>query len=216
MRHHVLQWSLSRLFGFNLRTNYLWTKHPNKISQNKMRLGVNRSTLSGMIRCCLLGALLALLPAVAQAKVSVPSSTKHTSYKKELECLARAIYFEARGEPVKGQEAVALVIMNRVKSKHYPNTVCGVVYQGVNRKRACQFSFACDGKSDVIREKAAYKTARQIASDVLACGQNECDKPTPLTRSTHYHADHVKPRWASKLQRTGKVGRHVFYYAASM
>lgn len=178
---------------------------------------MNRSIASGRLCFSILGALLLLLPAVAQAKTG-PSVSGYSSHKnkKELECLARAIYFEARGEPEKGQEAVALVVLNRVRSEHYPNTVCGVVYQNDHMRNKCQFSFACDGKPDTIREKDAYAKAERIARKVLACGDGDCEDPTPLMRSTHYHADHVTPRWAKKLKRTGRVGRHIFYYTASM
>jgi spore germination cell wall hydrolase CwlJ-like protein len=176
---------------------------------------VIRSTASGRLCISILGALLLFLPAVAQANTA-PSVSKYSSYKKEMECLARAIYFEARGEPEKGQEAVALVVLNRVKNEHYPDTVCGVVYQNDHMRNKCQFSFACDGKPDTIKEKDAYKKAERIAREVLACGEGDCDKPNLLEQSTHYHASSVKPRWAKKLKRTGQVGSHIFYYTASM
>lgn len=176
---------------------------------------MNRSLASSRLCLSILGVFLLFLPAVAQAK-TVPPVAKYSTYKKELECLARAIYFEARGEPEKGQEAVALVVMNRVKNEHYPNTVCGVVYQNDHMRNRCQFSFACDGKPDLIKEKVAYEKAESIARQVLACDNGECDKPNLLMQSTHYHADHVAPRWAKKLKRTGRVGRHIFYYTASM
>lgn len=179
---------------------------------------MNRSIASGRLRISVLGFFLLLLPAVAQAKPPVPDSvgTKYVSYKKELECLARAIYFEARGEPEKGQEAVALVVLNRVKSDYYPDTVCDVVYQNDHMHNACQFSFACDGKPDAINEKDAFEQAERIASEVLTCGNGHCERATLFLRSTHYHADYVSPRWAKKLKRTGQVGRHIFYYTASM
>jgi spore germination cell wall hydrolase CwlJ-like protein len=176
---------------------------------------VNRSIASGRLCLSILGTLLLFLPAVAQAKTT-PSVAKYSSYKKEMECLARAIYFEARGEPEKGQEAVALVVLNRVKNEHYPDTVCDVVYQNDHMRNKCQFSFACDGKPDTIKEKDAYEKAESIAREVLACGNGECEEPNLLMRSTHYHADYVTPRWAKKLKRTGQVGRHIFYYTASM
>jgi|SRR5690606_40431391 len=165
-----------------------------------------------------MGIILLFLPAVAQAKTSPPDKTEnvYVSYKKELECLARAIYFEARGEPDKGQEAVALVILNRVKSEYYPDTVCSVVYQNDHMRNACQFSFACDGKPDTIKEEDAFEKAERIGRQALSCGVGHCESANLLLRSTHYHADYVSPRWAKKLQRTGQVGRHIFYYTASM
>jgi spore germination cell wall hydrolase CwlJ-like protein len=179
---------------------------------------VNRSITSGRLRVSVLGVFLLLLPAIAQARppVSEESGAVYVSYNKEHECLARAIYFEARGEPEKGQEAVALVILNRVKSDYYPNTVCDVVYQNDHMRNACQFSFACDGQPDAINDKDAFAQAERIASDVLNCGNELCKGATLFMRSTHYHADYVSPRWAKKLKRTGQVGRHIFYYTASM
>lgn len=148
------------------------------------------------------------------------ASTIYVSYKKELECLTRAIYFEARGEPERGQEAVALVVLNRVKSAYYPDTVCDVVYQNDHKRNACQFSFACDGKPDAIKEEDAFAKAKLIAGDALSCGpgsiKGRCERTSLFMRSTHYHADYVSPHWAKKLQRTGQVGRHIFYYTASM
>ncbi len=138
------------------------------------------------------------------------------SYKKEIECLAKAIYFEARGEPKAGQKAVARVILNRVDSEYYPDTVCDVVYQNDHMKNACQFSFACDNIPDRINEPRAYETADEVARSIFECAAKECDAGQPLARSTHYHADFVLPRWAKKLERTGQIGRHIFYFTASM
>lgn len=125
----------------------------------------------------------------------------------DLKCLATAVYFEARGEPKSGQEAVARVILNRVDSDAYPDTVCGVVYQNHTRRNACQFSFACDGQSDVIRESKAWARAKEAArSAVVGDGV-----PALVRTATHYHAVYVHPRWAKKLTRLSKIGRHVFY-----
>lgn len=127
--------------------------------------------------------------------------------KAEKACLATAIYFEARGESARGQMAVAQVILNRMESRRYPDTICGVVYQNSNRRNACQFSFTCDGHPDVTREKSAWKRAQTIAADVLA-GRGDVGA---VASATHYHADSVQPRWARKLKRLSKIGRHVFY-----
>ncbi|MFC6487708.1 cell wall hydrolase [Nitratireductor sp. GCM10026969] len=139
----------------------------------------------------------------------------YRSYLKEVGCLAKAIYFEARGEPAAGQRAVAGVVLNRVESAFYPDTVCGVVYQNEHMKNACQFSFACDGIPDKIKEPGAFDAAEHIAVRTFTC-KRTCRSPSPLARSTHYHADFVTPWWAEKLERTGKVGRHIFYYTATM
>jgi len=129
-------------------------------------------------------------------------------------CLAQAIYFEARGESEKGQRAVGRVILNRAASGVYPESVCGVVYQGSHRGPACQFSFACDGIPDVTREKAAWKKAEEIAASLIACDppcHKSLEREDAVWTSTHYHADFVSPRWAKKLKQTGTIGSHIFY-----
>lgn len=122
-------------------------------------------------------------------------------------CLADAIYFEARGEPETGQEAVAQVILNRSTNGKYPKSVCGVVYQGQNRRHACQFSFACDGKPETKSEAKAWKRAKSIARGMVT-GQRQV---ASLERATHYHATYVKPRWAKNMKKLSTIGRHVFY-----
>ena len=126
---------------------------------------------------------------------------------KDETCLADAIYFEARGEPEKGQEAVAQVILNRTASGHYPKSVCGVVYQGQSKRNACQFSFACDGRPEAKTEKAAWSRAKAIAR-VMAKGEKQV---SVLQTATHYHATSVKPRWAGKMKKLSTIGGHVFY-----
>jgi hypothetical protein len=122
-------------------------------------------------------------------------------------CLAEAIYFEARGEPVDGQAAVAQVVLNRVRSGLFPSNVCGVVYQDRNRPFACQFSFACEGRSLRIEEPAAWATAVRVAQDVVS-GANY----NPLVgEAVNYHANYVTPYWASALQRVDRIGHHIFY-----
>jgi len=126
---------------------------------------------------------------------------------KEQQCLATAIYFEARGEPARGQVAVAEVILNRAHSPNYPDTICGVVYQNAKRRNACQFSFACDGKPDKIREKKAWALAERLAADVLAGRQWIAE----VARATHYHARYVSPYWAPSMRRLARIGQHIFY-----
>ncbi len=121
-------------------------------------------------------------------------------------CLAEALYFEARGESVRGQFAVAEVILNRVDSGQCPNSVCGVVKQGTGRKFACQFTYTCDGYKDVIREKAAFTSAGKIAKLMLE------GAPRPLTSgATYYHTKAVRPSWSRKFYRTATIGVHHFY-----
>lgn len=122
------------------------------------------------------------------------------------ECLAEAIYFEARGESVKGQFAVAEVILNRVASPLYPDTVCGVVHQGTGRRYQCQFTYTCDGHAEVIRETAAYTRVGKIARTMLD------GAPRQLTNgATHYHTRAVSPNWARQFPRTATIGVHHFY-----
>jgi hypothetical protein len=121
-------------------------------------------------------------------------------------CLAEALYFEARGESVKGQFAVAEVIMNRVDSPRFPDSVCGVVKQGTGRKFACQFTYTCDGHKEVIANPAAFATVGKIAKLMVDGG------PRPLTKgATHYHTSAVKPKWSRKFPRTASIGVHHFY-----
>lgn len=121
-------------------------------------------------------------------------------------CLAEALYHEARGESVKGQFAVAEVIMNRVATGLYPNSVCGVVNQGTGKKFQCQFTYTCDGISDKIRELAAFEQVGKIARLMLA------GAPRVLTGgATHYHTTAVSPNWSRTFPRTARIGVHYFY-----
>ncbi|MEM6973569.1 MAG: cell wall hydrolase [Pseudomonadota bacterium] len=124
----------------------------------------------------------------------------------EWACLAEALYFEARGESVVGQIAVAEVILNRVDSRRYPGSVCGVINQGIENLNACQFSYNCDGKAETITEVKMYERLGKIAWMMLE------GRPRTLTgQATHYHADHVLPSWARRLQKTARIGEHLFY-----
>jgi hypothetical protein len=123
-------------------------------------------------------------------------------------CLADAVYFEARGEPMKGQEAVAQVVMNRVFSGFYPNDVCGVVYQNANRHLACQFTFACEGKDlSRIDEPDMWTQAKQIAKDTLDGKIWLAD----VGHATHYHAYWVHPSWVHEMKKMYSLGVHTFY-----
>lgn len=138
----------------------------------------------------------------------------------ELHCLATAIYHEARGEPERGQLVVGGVILNRVASRFYPDTICQVVYQNVHMRNACQFSFACDGITKRVTENEVWKEIRQRAEWLMNCqGDIDCQESKrnwAVWASTHYHADYVHPFWADKIMRTGQIGRHIFYYTATM
>jgi hypothetical protein len=134
----------------------------------------------------------------------VPDSKPRAKAEK---CLANAVYFEARGETVRGQIAVAQVVMNRVFSGVYPNDVCGVVYQNAHRHLSCQFTFACDGKPDIVTEPESWEIAKQIARDTL---DGKMWMPE-VARSTHYHASWVRPNWIREMRRILKLGVHTFY-----
>ena len=124
----------------------------------------------------------------------------------QFQCLAQALYFEARGETVKGQFAVAEVIMNRVASKQFPNTACGVVNQGTGRKYQCQFTYTCDGHKEIIAEKRAYERVSKVARAVLDGTE------TKLTDgATYYHTTAVRPRWSRSFTQTARIGVHKFY-----
>jgi spore germination cell wall hydrolase CwlJ-like protein len=130
-----------------------------------------------------------------------------TGRAKAEKCLANAIYFEARGESVRGQIAVAQVVMNRVFSPFYPNDVCGVVYQNAHRHLACQFTFACDGIPDIVTEPDAWERAKRIARDML---DGKLWMPE-VSKSTHYHAYWVHPDWVNEMKKVYKLGVHTFY-----
>ena len=126
---------------------------------------------------------------------------------RQMRCLAEAIYFESRSEPEEGQAAVAQVVLNRVRSGIYPTTVCGVVYQDRNRPFACQFTFACEGKSLRIEEPGPWAVATRIAQAV-ASGANYNPK---VGAAVNYHTNYVSPFWVGYLKRVDRIGAHIFY-----
>lgn len=122
------------------------------------------------------------------------------------QCLAEAIYFEARSEDVQAQRAVAEVILNRTDSRRFPDTICEVVNQGANRRHRCQFSYNCDGIPEAIHNQTAWKRAKSIAKEMVVADER------PLTKgATHYHASYVRPTWSRSLTRTARYGAHIFY-----
>lgn len=121
-------------------------------------------------------------------------------------CLAEALYFEARGESVRGMFAVGEVILNRVDSARFPNTLCGVINQGTGRQYACQFTYTCDGNPEVVHEPLAWQRVGKVAR-LLMDGA-----PRQLTSgATHYHTRAVSPNWARVFPRTTTIGSHHFY-----
>ncbi len=160
-------------------------------------------------------ALFSRKKAESKTKITkIPTKTELTAFpfkegNKEWACLAEALYFEARGETIHGQFAVAEVILNRRDSDRFPNTVCGVISQGAKSAkspRACQFSYKCDGAPEVFSEKKAYKRAGKIAAIVL---DGFARKLTD--GATYYHTNYVNPRWSKKFDRTAQIGVHYFY-----
>ncbi len=127
------------------------------------------------------------------------------AFEKAAKCLAEAVYFESRGEPVRGQIAVAQVIMNRVFAPFYPNDVCGVVHQ--SNGRGCQFSYNCDGIPNVVTEPEALARAMHIARDML---NGKLWMPE-VGKATHYHAYYVRPDWVNEMHTISTMGVHTFY-----
>jgi len=125
---------------------------------------------------------------------------------RDLDCLTRAAYYEARGEGVDGMRAVAQVVLNRARHPAFPNTVCAVVYQGSNRSTGCQFSFTCNGAMRGAVNRAAWNRARDVASKALS-GQVYA----AVGNATHFHTTRVSPGWRNNLIRVGQVGDHLFY-----
>lgn len=151
----------------------------------------------------------ALIPVVGVGGMKAASFSVPTTNPGEmtaLRCLTQAVYYEAATEPIQGRQAVAQVVLNRVRHPAYPNSVCSVVYQGAERRTGCQFSFTCDGS--LLRQPATrfWKEAEIVARNALA-GFVEPSVGT----ATHYHADYVLPKWAFHLAKANQIGRHIFY-----
>jgi hypothetical protein len=158
-----------------------------------------------------LPATIALLPPPAPGlPPPSPAQRLHLEGKERAKaerCLANAIYFEARGEAERGQMAVAQVVINRAFSGFYPGDICGVVYQNAGRHLACQFTFACDGRSKAINERSAWARANRIAKETLD-GQIYVPE---VAKSTHYHAVYVHPNWVGEMKKLVRFGIHNFY-----
>jgi len=121
-------------------------------------------------------------------------------------CLTDAIYYEAANEPVEGQRAVAQVVVNRVRDKHFPKSVCGVVFEGWERRTGCQFSFVCDGS---IRRRHADPAAWDRVRPIAEAALNGYVVPEVGT-ATHYYATYVRPNWIRTVSQVTEIGKHVF------
>ena len=133
-------------------------------------------------------------------------SLRMPNMNRELKCLSEALYFEARGEQIEGQIAVADVIINRKNSNQFPSTICGVVSEGAPKRHACQFSYNCDGKLELIHDKKTYRRIVKLASMILNGAFSDV-----TDGATFFHASEVSPSWSKKFKKTRKIGRHIFY-----
>ncbi len=123
-----------------------------------------------------------------------------------LDCLTKAVYYEANNQSEDGQRAVAQVVLNRVRDRAFPSSVCGVVYQGSQRTTGCQFTFTCDGSLNRTPSAAGWVRARAVASAALAGTVY-----APVGSATFYHANYVSPWWATSMDKVATVGAHIFY-----
>jgi hypothetical protein len=149
----------------------------------------------------------AIIPPLVAAAPPFVLKGNAADARQAVKCLAQAIYFEAGFQPIEGQRAIAQVILNRVRDKHFPDTVCGVVYEGWKRRTGCQFSFVCDGslwRRPPNEEEVA--SAEKIALDAL----NGYVVATVGT-ATHYHTRKVDPYWNDSMVKTAQIGDHIFY-----
>lgn len=125
---------------------------------------------------------------------------------KQWQCLTEALYFEARGETLKGIFGVAEVILNRVDDRRYPNTLCKVINQGTGERYRCQFTYTCDGRPENMRDERAHALVAKVAKLMID------GAPRKLTKgATHYHTKSVNPKWAKVFPRTTTIGYHHFY-----
>jgi spore germination cell wall hydrolase CwlJ-like protein len=150
----------------------------------------------------------------AQAPVSAPAvespvETASARLAVESQCLAEAMYHEARSEGVDGQKAVAEVVLQRTRNGNYGNTVCAVVYEGIEPGRLdCQFSFACDGSMDRPREPAVWQETKLLAEKIMTGQVKLADR---TQRAIAYHTIDVKPYWSDRMHKTVQIGNHIFY-----
>ena len=145
-------------------------------------------------------------PAATALAAPIGLDTAAVTDPREVECLAQAISFESGGEPVGGQEAVAQVVLNRLRAPRFPKTVCAVIYQGSTRRTGCQFTFTCDGSLLRRRDDRGIVAARLVAERMLRGG-----RAAAVGDAVNYHADYVAPSWARSLERVTKIGMHIFY-----
>ena len=157
--------------------------------------------------CVALSLIAAPVPAFASdAPIPFSAPQDGDSYQRALQCLTEAIYYEARSESDDGQRAVAQVVLNRVRHPSYPNSVCGVVYQGSERRTGCQFTFTCDGSITGYINANSWARASRIAAAALG---GSVFRPVGL--ALNYHTTAIRPYWAPSLVRQAVIGAHIFY-----
>ena len=143
---------------------------------------------------------------MAEPQIPGGRPKRRTGNVEELACLTEVMYFEARGESLAGKHAVAMTVLNRVRSKRFPNTVCAVVKQGKGELHKCQFSYYCDGHPERIHEERAYLEIKELARSILESGAAD-----RTDGATYFHTVSVSPSWAEQMQMTARIGHHVFY-----
>jgi spore germination cell wall hydrolase CwlJ-like protein len=154
---------------------------------------------------------------IEEVEIETKSPERLAFEEREVFCLAKNMYFEARGEPLMGRLAVAFVTMNRVKSSRYPSTVCGVIHQGRHDARGipirnkCHFSWYCDGIPDVIQDRTIYNKILTEARYVYTKYYLKDELLDLVEGATHYHADYVQPYWTTSYAQTSTIGAHIFY-----
>jgi spore germination cell wall hydrolase CwlJ-like protein len=156
------------------------------------------TSASRLVRTTCFGTVVLTAVAALPATVAGDAEEAHS-------CLAQTLYFEAKSEGRHGMVAVGWVVLNRMRDGEFPRSVCGVVKQG-REKPGCQFSYWCDGKSDKPKADDEWMLAQDVARDLLSN-----PPPDPTGGATFYHAVEVKAPWTVSRQRTGRIGRHVYY-----
>lgn len=180
------------------------------------------TALISFINICIVASMIIIFQTeiarnTAEAKINeqiIRQQIDQIVFEQDKHCLAMNIYFEARGDSISGQRAVAWVTLNRVKSENFPNSICEVVYQakldssGKPRLNQCQFSWFCDGKADKPKDTVLWQQANDVAAYVIRRHHHDTD---PTEGATYYHADYVKPSWSRSFERTVKIDTHIFY-----
>jgi spore germination cell wall hydrolase CwlJ-like protein len=147
-------------------------------------------------------------PAAAPV-VETPVALATARLSSESQCLAEAMYHEARGEGVDGQKAVAEVVLQRTRNRNFGNTVCQVVFEGIEPGRLdCQFSFACDGSRNRPREEAIWRRTKLLAEKIMTGEVKLADR---TQRAIFYHSVEVRPYWSARMLKTVQIGNHIFY-----